>query len=554
MRIGLAHQYGLAGSGSCIYARCLASALSSRGHDVHVISHEADPGVFGFFTAAWRYTPDGCRHPVLLPDNPPRTGGACVSHGLEMPFYPVAYPRADIEGRCPRFVSLSDEEIDEHVERLRDMLERVVRLERLEALVINHEVLMPLAARRLQASVNVPYVVVIHGSTLEYVLRCDPRYPPLAAAGLELALAVVALNEDVRQRILEFVPAAASLLVELPVGVNASTFRPVEPEHRDMEARDLVHLIDAQDDGAGMCPSVQSRLRAAGATGTSLRDMLVLVEETRHEWKATASDLGLAQQIRDVDFTRERIVTFVGKLLVDKGVHLLLAAAREVLRVFPLTRFIIIGNGAFREGLEILIGALDATPAGLLQSRCGFEDLDLLARLLERGCHGLEHLGPCLETPAAPPPRLAERVIFTGYMGSQRLGRLLALSHVNVVPSIVREAFPLVVLESAACGVLPVGTRLGGLACALASMEAVLPPDGISLLVDPHPDRMIASLAECIVQALRHSERPQDHAVAARALRRLALEEYAWESLADRIVGLFGRAPGSGSEPAQAAP
>ena len=57
---------------------------------------------------------------------------------------------------------------------------------------------------------------------------------------------------------------------------------------------------------------------------------------------------------------QDRLVAFVGKLIVSKGVDLLMAAWPLVLEEVPRARLVVVGFGAYRQGLERLTAALSA--------------------------------------------------------------------------------------------------------------------------------------------------------------------------------------------------
>jgi glycosyltransferase involved in cell wall biosynthesis len=77
----------------------------------------------------------------------------------------------------------------------------------------------------------------------------------------------------------------------------------------------------------------------------------------------------------------DRLVVFVGKLIASKGVDLLLAAWPLVLERVPDAKLVIVGFGAFREGLEALAG--DLASGRDLRGENGL-DLQYLRAFLER--------------------------------------------------------------------------------------------------------------------------------------------------------------------------
>src|SRR5207237_1927909 len=116
----------------------------------------------------------------------------------------------------------------------------------------------------------------------------------------------------------------------------------------------------------------------------------------------------------------EPTVVYFGKLLYNKGVHVLLEALAEV-----DARAVIVGFGDYRDELERL----------------------------------------------APP-----RTLFTGALEHRHLAHLLPLADVTVVPSIFPEAFGMVAAESAAAGTPPIVARHSGLAEVAQGLEAEYPP------------------------------------------------------------------------------
>src|SRR5262249_38454543 len=76
----------------------------------------------------------------------------------------------------------------------------------------------------------------------------------------------------------------------------------------------------------------------------------------------------------------DRLVGFSGKLITSKAVALLLAAGPQVLAREPRARLVVVGFGAFRDGLERLAGALAAGDLAAARATRG-EDGQALPRL-----------------------------------------------------------------------------------------------------------------------------------------------------------------------------
>ncbi len=69
-------------------------------------------------------------------------------------------------------------------------------------------------------------------------------------------------------------------------------------------------------------------------------------------------EAGAADALRSLDPRTDRIVSFVGKLIVSKGVDLLLAAWPLVVARVPEARLVIVGFGTYREALGRFVDAL----------------------------------------------------------------------------------------------------------------------------------------------------------------------------------------------------
>jgi glycosyltransferase involved in cell wall biosynthesis len=239
MRIGIAHLYGLAGSGSAIYVSRLAETLSSRGHFVALLCHEEHPESYAFVDAATRGRSGSVTTLFRRRPDP-----ACWLHQLSG-LAPVAYPRVESPDR-PLFTQLSDEQIAHYLDDMTEQIIDLVRAHRLEMLHVNHQVPLPAIAARVRRRTGTHYIVTVHGSTIEFVINRDERYRPLASEGLAAADRVVVLNRDVWSRTEALCPTAR--LTEIPVGVNTELFAPdVSPDREAAMGRLLSELLKGEN-------------------------------------------------------------------------------------------------------------------------------------------------------------------------------------------------------------------------------------------------------------------------------------------------------------------
>jgi glycosyltransferase involved in cell wall biosynthesis len=172
-------------------------------------------------------------------------------------------------------------------------------------------------------------------------------------------------------------------------------------------------------------------------------------------------------------------VVYFGKLLYNKGVHLLFEALREV-----DARAVIVGFGDYRAELE---------------------------------------------------RNAPEGTLFTGPFEHRHLVNLLPLADATVVPSIFPEAFGMVAAEAAAAGSPPLVARHSGLAEIAAGLEAEYPERHRDLAGFKTGDA--ADLAAKLRRILELS--PAQHAELSAAARRAAVGRWSWAGVAGRLLEPF---------------
>jgi glycosyltransferase involved in cell wall biosynthesis len=281
-----------------------------------------------------------------------------------------------------------------------------------------------------------------------------------------------------------------------PPGVDVDDFRP-----RGDAAADVAALAD--------------RLAAAGATEGE---------------GAFARDAGAAARaLRGLDLTRDRHTCFVGKLIVSKGVDLLLAAWPLV----PDARLVVIGFGGWRAAFERL---LDALAAG---DRHAVRAIAEAGRELEGGPRApLRHLLAFLDGADdaywEAARGLRDRVVLTGRLEHDELAPVLAACEALVFPSTFPEAFGMVAAEAAACGVLPVSAGHSGAKEVSALLAAAVPAPARDWLSFPIDDGAVRAIAERVGAWL---EAPADLRAATRtALVATARERFSWEGVAAGVI------------------
>ena len=301
--------------------------------------------------------------------------------------------RPDIGGRLPVFVLDRYEGLEPVL--LQDMApgerERYVAMnaaalrEHLPAdLVFANHVLM---GAPVAAAAGIRFGVKAHGSELEYSMRGNVELEAWGAASLRKADAVFVGSAHIR-RALEEVVGPVERVHEVPPGVDVDEF---------------VHAAAGR--GARRAARTECRLDPPNPGNRQER----------------LPDEGNERRLREFLDGDAPTVLYFGKLLYNKGVHVLLEAMHGV-----DARTVVVGFGDYRQELERV----------------------------------------------APP-----RTLFTGPLGHRHLVHLIPLADVAVVPSIFPEAFGMVAAEAAAAGCPPLVARHSGLEEIALGLEEAYPAE-----------------------------------------------------------------------------
>jgi glycosyltransferase involved in cell wall biosynthesis len=291
------------------------------------------------------------------------------------------------------------------------------------------------------AGTGARFAVKAHGSELEYSMRGDPELEAWGSHVLERADAVFVGSGHIR-RALEEVVGPVERVHEVPPGVDVDAFR---PRPRDEALAALLEESRADPPNPG---NRQERL----------------------------PDEDNARRLGEFLRGGGPIVLYFGKLLYNKGVHVLFEALRGL-----DARTIVVGFGDYRRELERI----------------------------------------------APP-----RTLFTGPLGHRHLVHLIPLADAVVVPSIFPEAFGMVAAEAAAAGCPPIVARHSGLEEVAAGLEEAYPPDLRRLASFETGDSV--DLADKLHDLLGLSATRRE--TLGEAARRVAVERWSWAGVAERLL------------------
>ncbi|MEA2361731.1 MAG: hypothetical protein QOD71_876 [Thermoleophilaceae bacterium] len=359
----------------------------------------------------------------------------------------------------------------------------------------NHLVMGPAILARGLAG-RAPYAMKVHGSALEYTVRPHrERFLPYALEGVRGAEGVLVGSRHTAESLWEVLADEPSLPDRTrlgPPGVDVHTFRPGVAD-----LAKLAHRVGSGDTAS---------------------------------WGGEA---GAADALLSLDPRTDRIVSYVGKLIVSKGVDLLLAAWPLVVARVPEARLVIVGFGTYREALGRFVDALRRRDLDDLR------DIAARGRELEGGPPGrLKYLSAFLEGVGddwlAAAPAAADRVHFTGRLEHDDLPLLLPACEAQVMPSTFPEAFGMVAAEAAACGALPLSAGHSGMAEVTATLAPALPPELRPLLSFDVGAQAVEQIASKLIAWLTLDPAERERASAALAAE--AARRYSWESVAEGVI------------------
>ncbi|HTR72553.1 MAG TPA: glycosyltransferase [Solirubrobacteraceae bacterium] len=579
MRILVFHGYLLDGTGSNVYNARLAAALVELGHDVHMLCQDRHPERHEFVGAAGDWdggelrvrsiersawvsaSGDGggivVEEDASAPAREPRPlDGSCTVYrpniGGLLPVY-VADRYEGVEAKT--FARCSDQEVARYIDANVAAVSDLCALVEPEIALANHLVMGPvILARGLDGLV--PYAVKVHGSALEYTVKPEPeRFLGLAAEGLAAAEAILVGSRHTADSLWSALgdPTLERRTRLGPPGVDVALFAPKESVHARARIRSLARQL--HDTAVAAVESARADTEAKDA-GAEANDAFA------------RDDSAAASAMARIDLDHDRLVAFVGKLIVSKGIDLLLAAWPLVLAEAPDARLLVVGFGAYREACEHLIaaladgdldGALAIARAGrALESAAPGQPLESATpdRALESGGTGKPVAPDQSEAPGQPlrhllaffeglreaererylaaAETLPERVILTGRLDHDELAEVLPACEAMVVPSTFPEAFGMVAAEAAACGALPISAAHSGLAEVSEALARAVPAQAARWLSFPVDDSAVEAIAERVVAWL--SADPELREETRAGLVATVRERWSWQGVARGVV------------------
>ena len=539
MRIGLYHGYELTGSGSNEYTRYLAKSFVDAGHEVHIICRESRPEDIPYITKAYAWERDGSVEEMPVSGNGTQE---CFLHQLPHgDVRPVYLTDKQRKGNVKSFISLTDEELQEYHQLNEKLLTLILSKFHLDILHANHLVYQPIAAIQACNTTKTPLIIFPHGSAIEYTVKINERFKQLALRGILECTGIIIGNIEVRDRILHLYPEHKETILSktkiVGVGVDTSLFKPVERTERHTSIRQLIDTNGGGGKSPELTDELQNRLKTEG------------IETTREYWDSydhSLPDSDLNDHLNRIPWD-QNILLFVGALTVGKGIQSVLTAMPRILQKQPQTHFIIVGSGAYREVLEAFVYAISTSNLDLLLQLCSkgkdldrneltgpwedvqnfLNDSSVLSFILENG------------------KDIDKHIHFLGRLDHSRLCYLFPCADIAIFPSVIPEAYPLVLMESLSNGVLPVVSYFSGFKDGVDELKPFLGEsltEKMRIPVDPQVriEKIISNINKLLTEKDLKSIGPK--------LRKTAVENYDWSLKASQMVSAYGSFINVGSQ------
>lgn len=238
------------------------------------------------------------------------------------------------------------------------------------------------------------------------------------------------------------------------IGVDTSLFFPIRREEREKNIDRLIKMEKKE----GRTKQISEKL-----FGTIDRGDIAALTDFKNLYPNKFPDADVNEKLKAVPWDAT-ILLFVGAMTVGKGLQTIIAAMPGILAEIQQTYLLIAGNGAYRDVLEGFVYAIESGNKAAVMEICehGF-DLDfnsLKGPWQDVKAYLSDEKN--LQTLLQHGKTLREHVVFLGRLDHCYLCHLFPCADFSVFPSIVPEAYGLVLMESFSNGVVPMVSYYAG--------------------------------------------------------------------------------------------
>ncbi|WP_455376045.1 glycosyltransferase family 4 protein [Kaarinaea lacus] len=533
MNIGLYHGYNLTGSGSNEYTRYLAKTFLQQGHTVHVICREYQPEKLDFIGQLCCWKTDGSCDVTVIDRALENTS---VVHQIPYgDYYPVYITGKKSSTVFKEFVDLTDSELESFKTLNQLLLRNIFSRIKIDVLHANHLVMQPSMAIEPCKENNIPLIIYPHGSAIEYAVKRDSRYLAEARQAIVACDGLVIGNNEVKNRISGLYPDLKEMIEAktqiVGVGVDTQLFTPKTRSQRNDSVNSFIDTqIPSTTDGKS--PDHMKVLH------TALKDRdFPAIAINSDSYVQNNLDTDIREKLLALDFSKP-VILFVGALTVGKGLQSLITALPDIYKAFPDVQLVVIGAGDFRERLEALIYALvnkDMDIVQYLSNRQEGAEERGVDELWQDVVFYLDQMKDSDEY-FLNARKLRKQVVFLGRFNHKQLSYIFPCADLTVFPSVIPEAYPLVLMESLANGVLPVVSYFSGFKDGVDELEQYLDKSLVSRLRIPmDKERRVKQLSLNIVELLKILQNKDF----SDELSAIARSQYDWTRRASQMVEAY---------------
>lgn len=533
--------YFLTGTGSAIYARELTRALNKEGINVFLFSQEDKVDSLDFIERSFIIDLGKIRLKEIYKSSTPYVGKTFhFKHDLKgfLPVYVYdSYPGYKV---VKTFADLKEKELEFYASCLRDSVKIV--LENLnvkpKAVVYHHLFPLPYALADIFDNYKVRKAAIYHGSDLNFAIRKSSLAKLNFFESLNCIDLILTLTEAGYNEVKSFLNTFSSIKIDvIHPGINFSLFYPrASKEEALSEFYELLSSFEVDTSYQAERKKLADLLQILD-NYESLKKIFNEIEKIEALKIPDSVNIEYLENIKTCP-----LVLFAGKYLWTKGVPCLLFAMPYVWKEFDKANLIIVGYGSSRGFLEKLkielsIGNLENAAKMVLSHK----ELDpgskeevlydapvVFSKKLLKESFRLNYLS------LTDFRKFQTQVKFFGYLDHLRLAPLMSAADVFVAPSIFKESFGLVLVESSASGTIPIGSCHSGFKDILTGISKEF--ESLSDICVELNENFIENLASSIINSIK--VKSINHLLN-QELYDWTRNNYSWESSARKLIKLL---------------
>lgn len=545
MSILITHGYLLTGTGSNLYVNNLVRELVRKGHDVILVCQDFNPILIDFVNEVYNFDTDNANYTLSAKQESPYEGKCkCFIPNLNG-FLPV-YVYDHYEGfEVKEFNDCTNEETMRYVEQNKNAMHAIMSNFKVDIVNTNHMVMFTYVATLLKKLHDFKFVITVHGSALNFTVKKDKRFEAYAIEALKVVDEIVVDSLHADEEMKEFLhDVNMEYLIEkmeiIPAGVDISSFGIATKSRSEMFSDFSKAIALNVSESKGRAQEDSKRILTAPISQESLS---ALVQEVRANYDYRDIDKDAINKILSVDQNGNNVL-FIGKYLWTKGIYLILLALPTILKEKPNSSFIFCGFGPFREAAETIVNCVATGNISLLKSFVRSHELfhgedqkplPLIESILEKHGASIEKNVNELDFD------IRSKITFTGIVNHKQLVNLLPAMDVLIAPSVFPEAFGMVAIEAAACGVYPVLTYQSAFR-EIGDQVRELVDGRVPIQNVDMNENASDNIANNVLAYLRQKDQMTADELAdfKASLRKLVVDNYSWEGIAGKYLNTFG--------------